>query len=221
MSQKKIKILSSGLVFLFLIATFILSDNKSSYFAPFSKSDSNTQAPQESEQVKSASISAPVTPAQAKEGGVSNDSMSPSEGAEVYRVVKVVDGDTLDVDMNGTATRIRIIGIDTPETVDPRKPVQCFGKEASNRAKEILSGQFITLIADESQGNTDKYSRLLRYITLPDGSDYGLTMISEGYAHEYTYNIPYEKQADYKRAEIDARNSNSGLWSPSTCNGNK
>ena len=55
-------------------------------------------------------------------------------------VTKVVDGDTIHVNLNGHDTTIRIIGIDTPETVDPRKPVQCMGKEASNRAKELLMG---------------------------------------------------------------------------------
>ncbi len=148
-------------------------------------------------------------------------SISSPEGAESNRVVKVVDGDTVDVDIDGSTTRLRIIGIDTPETVDPRKPVQCFGREASNKAKEILTGQFVTLTADGSQGDTDKYGRLLRYIALPDGTDYGLYMISQGYAHEYTYHLPYEKQADYKQAEIDARSNNRGLWSPDTCSGNK
>ena len=133
----------------------------------------------------------------------------------------MVDGDTFDVDINGKIERLRMIGIDTPETVDPRKPVQCFGREASNKAKELLSGQAVYLEADESQGDRDKYGRLLRYAFLPDGTNFNLFMISEGYAHEYTYHLPYKYQAEFKQAEIDARNGNKGLWSPDTCNENK
>ena len=220
MSRKTIKTLSAGFVSLFLIAAFVLSDRGSSYF-PFSeKNDQSIESSQSLEQVESASVSVAVSqaPQDTFEGGPNEETTL--EGAETYRVIKVVDGDTLEVD-DGQNSRIRIIGIDTPETVDPRKPVQCFGKEASNRAKEILSGQFVTLAADESQGNTDKYKRLLRYVNLPDGSDYGLTMISQGYAHEYTYNTPYEKQAEYKQAEVNARENSRGLWSSSTCSGNK
>ncbi|MEK9176337.1 MAG: thermonuclease family protein, partial [Patescibacteria group bacterium] len=117
--------------------------------------------------------------------------------------------------------RLRLIGIDTPETVDPRKPVQCFGREASNKAKELLQGQFIFLESDETQGERDKYKRLLRYVFLPDGRNFNLLMISSGYAHEYTYDEPYKYQAEFKQAEIDARSGNKGLWSPETCSGNK
>lgn len=139
----------------------------------------------------------------------------------IYRVVKVVDGDTVDVDIDGKVERLRLIGIDTPETVDPRKAVQCFGKEASNKAKELLNGQSVSLESDGTQGERDKYKRLLRYVFLPDGTNFNLYMISEGYAHEYTYDKPYKYQADFKQAEIDARNGNRGLWNPDTCNGNK
>ncbi len=138
-----------------------------------------------------------------------------------YRVVKVVDGDTLDVNIDGKIERLRLIGIDTPETFDPRKSVQCFGKEASNKAKELLMNQFVTLEADESQGERDKYKRLLRYVFLPDGTNFNFYMISEGFANEYTYNDPYKYQAEFKQAQMDARSANKGLWDPLTCNGSK
>lgn len=143
------------------------------------------------------------------------------EEAEGYRVVKVVDGDTLDVEIDGKIERLRLIGIDTPETVDPRKEIQCFGIEASNKAKELLSGQFVSLESDESQGERDKYKRLLRYVILPDGTNFNQYMISEGFAHEYTYDEAYNYQAEFKLAEVEARNNSKGLWSPQTCSGNK
>lgn len=140
---------------------------------------------------------------------------------KTYPVVKVVDGDTIDVNIDGKIERLRLIGIDTPETVDPRKSVQCFGIEASNKAKELLLGNPVSLEADVSQGERDKYRRLLRYVFLSDGTNFNKYMISEGFAHEYTYDEPYKYQLEFKQAERDARNNNKGLWSLETCSGNK
>ena len=75
----------------------------------------------------------------------------------LYNVIKVVDGDTITVNLNGANETLRLIGLDTPETVDPRKPVQCFGLAASNKAKELLTGQQVRLEAEPSQGERDKY----------------------------------------------------------------
>ncbi len=133
------------------------------------------------------------------------------------RIIKVIDGDTLQVFVNGQKETIRLIGMDTPETVDPRKPIQCFGKEASDKAKEILTGKTIFLELDSTQGDKDKYNRLLRYVFLEDGTSFNKMMIAEGYAHEYTYAAPYKYQAEYKQAEVEARNNDLGLWSPSAC----
>ena len=137
-----------------------------------------------------------------------------------YRVVKVVDGDTLDVLMNGKPVRLRLIGLDTPETVDPRKPVQCFGKAASDTAKEMLAGKTVRLEYDASQGMSDKYSRTLVYVFLADGTNFNKYMISEGYGHEYTYNLPYKYQREFKAAEKNAREQKKGLWADDACAGN-
>lgn len=131
---------------------------------------------------------------------------------ETYEVVKVVDGDTLSLSMNGKTEVLRLIGMDTPETVDPRKPVQCFAKEASAKAKEMLMGKKVRIEADPSQGELDKYNRLLRYIFLEDGTFYNKLMIEEGYAHEYTYNTPYKYQSEFKEAEAKAREAKRGFW---------
>ncbi len=100
----------------------------------------------------------------------------------LYSVIKVVDGDTVDVSMGGVTERIRLIGINTPETVDPRKPVECFGVEASNKAKALLTGKKVSLESDSTQGELDKYNRLLRYVFLEDGATFNILMIKEGYA---------------------------------------
>lgn len=136
-----------------------------------------------------------------------------------YSVTEVVDGDTVKVNINGKIETLRLIGLDTPETVDPRKPVQCFGKEASNKGKELLTGKKVRLEKDATQGDKDKYGRTLAYIYTESGIFYNKYMIEQGYAHEYTYNTAYKYQSEFKQAQKTAEANKAGLWSPSTCNG--
>ncbi|MBI4084755.1 MAG: thermonuclease family protein [Candidatus Levybacteria bacterium] len=138
---------------------------------------------------------------------------------QIASITKVVDGDTISVLINGKKETIRIIGINTPETVDPRKTVECFGKEASNKAKGyFIVGSNVWLEADPTQGDRDKYQRLLRYVFINNNSeDYGATMIIKGYAYEYTYNTPYRYQILYKQAQKNAENRKLGLWSDTAC----
>jgi micrococcal nuclease len=136
-----------------------------------------------------------------------------------YSVTEVVDGDTVKVNINGTIETLRLIGLDTPETVDPRKPVQCFGKEASNKGKELLTRKKVRLEKDPTQGDKDKYGRTLAYIYTESGIFYNKYMIEQGYAHEYTYNSAYKYQVEFKQAQKTAEANKVGLWSPSTCNG--
>lgn len=141
-----------------------------------------------------------------------------SIGRQIAQVVKVVDGDTIEVELGGVREKIRIIGIDTPETVDPRRGVQCFGKEASNFAKQTLAGKTVYLEADPTQADRDKYQRLLRFVFMNEGSvDFGKLMIQEGFGHEYTYDVPYKYQTQYKQAETEARTNKKGLWADNTC----
>ncbi len=138
-----------------------------------------------------------------------------------YFVQKVVDGDTVDISMNGTTTRLRLIGIDTPETVDPRKPVQCFGPEASAEGHKLLDGQWIRLEFDSVAGTLDKYGRTLAYVFLPDGTFYNGFMIRKGFAHEYDYNSQkYKYRTRFQTAQKAAQSEKIGFWSPTTCDGN-
>jgi len=134
-----------------------------------------------------------------------------------FEVIKVVDGDTVDVKINGKTERLRLIGINTPETVDPRKPVECFGREASAKAKELLLNQKVFLEADDTQDERDKYGRLLRYLYREDGLFYNLEIIKQGYAYEYTYQVPYIYQQQFKAAEDYARENKLGLWAEGAC----
>ncbi|MDO8604289.1 MAG: thermonuclease family protein [bacterium] len=136
-----------------------------------------------------------------------------------YSVVSVIDGDTIKVNVNGVTVTLRLIGMDTPETVDPRKPVQCFGKEASSKAKELLANTKVRLEKDSTQGELDKYGRTLAYAYREDGLFYNKYMIEQGYAHEYTYNTPYRYQVEFKAAQKSAQENAKGLWSSTTCSG--
>ncbi len=138
-----------------------------------------------------------------------------------FAVERIVDGDTLVVLANGQSHTVRLIGIDTPEVVDPRRPVQCFGEEASSRLKSMLSNRTVSLESDPTQENVDQYGRWLRYVYLPDGTNVNLVMVEQGFAHEYTYRIPYVQQQQFKQAQQRAREQEVGLWSPTTCNGGK
>lgn len=126
------------------------------------------------------------------------------------QVSRVVDGDTVKVLINGQEETVRVIGIDTPETVDPRKTVQCFGKEASAKMKSLVEGKNVELQKNPAE-ERDKYDRLLRYIEL-NGQDIGAQMIRDGYAFSYK-SFPHPRLEEYNQLEREAREANRGLWS--------
>lgn len=140
--------------------------------------------------------------------------------SDTLPVVEVFDGDTISVQRNGVIEKVRLIGIDTPETKDPRKPVQCFGQEASRYTHSLLDGRRVSLEIDPSQGERDRYDRLLAYVRRDDGLFINQELVAQGYAHEYTYQgKPYKYQSEFQSAEASARDQGKGLWSPNTCNG--
>ncbi len=149
--------------------------------------------------------------------GISDNQITSNQADEKFATVdRVVDGDTIEINQK---EKVRLIGIDTPESVDPRKPVQCMGKEAASYLKSILvSGTSVRLISDPTQTDRDKYNRLLRYVYIGTSTDMiNLKMVAEGYAREYTYNKPYIFQTEFKAAERKAEQSNLGLWNPNNC----
>lgn len=136
-------------------------------------------------------------------------------------VTKVVDGDTIDALFDdGIEARIRFLGVNTPETVDPRKPVECFGAEASKYVKEILTGARVLLASDPQADERDKYGRLLRNVYLEDGTDVNAMLVRDGYAYAYLdFPLDPERKVDLKQLEDDARISQRGLWDPGVCAG--
>ena len=139
--------------------------------------------------------------------------------SETYKVINVVDGDTIDIDVGGKKQRIRLIGVNTPETVHPEKTVECFCKEATIYTKTRLLGKDVSIEIDESQDRFDKYNRLLAYIFI-GSENFNLELIKHGYAYEYTYNVPYKYQKLFKDAQRYAEKNKEGLWAPDACKNN-
>jgi len=136
-----------------------------------------------------------------------------------YPVTWVTDGDTIKVQMGGERERVRLLGINTPETVDPRRPVQCFGREASARMKALVEGRKVHLATDPAEDRYDRHGRLLAYVWLPDGTFVNLEMVRGGYANEADYGTEYAYRSIFRAAAREAEAAGRGLWAPDTCAG--
>lgn len=126
---------------------------------------------------------------------------------EEVKVERVVDGDTIKLSDGRT---LRYIGIDTPETVDPRREVQCFGKDASEYNNLLVTGKTVYLEKDVSE--TDRYGRLLRYVYLQSGEMVNEMLVREGYAQSSSYPPDIKYQNQFDKLEQQAREKNIGLW---------
>ena len=136
------------------------------------------------------------------------------------RVVRVVDGDTLVAHIDGMddEAKIRLLGVNTPESVDPRRPVECFGKEASAYLKELAEGRRVLLEEDREADERDKYGRLLRHVYLDEGIHVNALLIEEGYGFAYTsFPMNDESKAEFLAFERKAREGARGLWHPDSC----
>ena len=130
----------------------------------------------------------------------------------LYRVVQFSDGDTIQIDMNGKTEKVRLLGVDTPETNDPRKSVQCYGQAASAFTKQLIGTNSVRIASDPLNANRDRYSRLLRYVYLPDGTLVNAEIIKQGYGFAYL-NFPFTKSDEFRKHEIAAKEAGKGLWS--------
>ena len=149
------------------------------------------------------------TPEPTAATGPANTPMPAFERTEA-QVIKVVDGDTIKVEIDGTVYTVRYIGIDTPETVHPSKPVQWMGPEASEANKRLVEGQTVYLEKDVSE--TDRYGRLLRYIFLADGLFVNAELVRLGYAQVSTYPPDVRYQDLFLEMQQEAREAENGLW---------
>lgn len=143
--------------------------------------------------------------------GISDDEakeLAKQAGVTETLVTRVIDGDTILID---GGQKVRYIGVNSPESVDPRRPVECFGKEAAAYNKKLVEGKKVFLKKDVSE--TDKYGRLLRYVNLTDGTFVNLKLVEDGYANVMTIPPDVKYSGMFVAAEKAARAAGKGLWS--------
>ncbi len=133
--------------------------------------------------------------------------------AKLYKVTDIIDGDTFKVKVDGKEITVRMLGINTPEVVDPRKPVECSGPEASAETKSLLKGREVKLALNPNREKTDNYNRLLAFVYRDDGIFINELLIKDGFAREYTVGKPYQYQSEFRDAEKQAKMAGKGLWS--------
>ncbi len=120
--------------------------------------------------------------------------------------IRVIDGDTIVLEEN---EKVRLIGVDTPETVHPQKPAEYYGKEASEFTRQMVEGKQVRLEYDWQK--KDKYGRTLAYVYLEDGTFLNLEIIKQGYGFAYT-KYPFKFLEEFRQTEKEARENKKGLW---------
>lgn len=155
----------------------------------------------EAEEAMNLSRDNPKPPTQQKE-----NPKETKEKVEHRTVIRVVDGDTIVLDGN---EKVRLIGVDTPETKHPRKPIEYFGKEASAFTTKMAEGKKVRIEYDWQR--LDKYGRTLAYVYLEDGTFLNAEIVKQGYGHAYT-RFPFKYLEEFRQYEREARENNRGLW---------
>lgn len=147
-------------------------------------------------------------------GGADTPAAAPAGGADTATVRRVVDGDTLIARVEGADERVRMLGVDAPESVTPERPVECFGPQAAARARDLLPrGARIELATDPSQGVRDRFGRLLAEVSLPGGAlTVNERLVAEGYAEVFRGDGRGRLQPRLRAAERAARDAGLGLW---------
>jgi micrococcal nuclease len=140
---------------------------------------------------------------------------TPRGSIERGQVAYVSDGDTIGVRFGTTVRRVRLLGIDAPETKDPNRPVACFGPQASARAATLLPlGTAVTVVIDPTQDRVDRYGRLLAYVfRRAETRPVNERLLADGTARVYVYrNRPFRRLAAFRLAEREAMSAGRGLW---------
>ena len=133
---------------------------------------------------------------------------------KTFAVINVVDGDTLDIDIpdaDKNYTRIRLWGVDTPETKKPNTPIMYFGPEATEFTTKKTLGKKIRVYLNTQKANRDRYNRLLAYIKLPDGTIFNEELLKNGFAYADS-RFKHQFYNRYKQLQAVAKNQKKGLW---------
>ena len=206
--NKKIKVLLIFFIwFVFLLYVFLNIKNQKGNLLSYKKnSTTNIEKNTKPQLTLTSKIISPL---------ISQVAITPtiisSPKTDFYQVAKVIDGDTIKIEGGEI---VRYIGIDAPETVNPKKPIECYGKEAADKNRELVEGKKVRLEKDISE--RDKYGRLLRYVWL-DQIMVNEYLVKEGYAQATTWPPDVKYQERFLTAEKEARENKKGLWSDDAC----
>jgi micrococcal nuclease len=142
--------------------------------------------------------------------GCSNNSVNSSPNSATVK--HVVDGDTIDIAIGGNTERVRLIGINTPETKHPTKGVECFGPEASAYTQQLLPAGTALRVERDIEAR-DKYGRLLLYVYIAQSNVFvNLDLVQQGYARPMVFEPNTAHKADFAQAATQAELRNVGLW---------
>lgn len=156
--------------------------------------------------------------------GTSTPTPSPSPTntpppAVTYPIGRIVAADLFEVVVEGRPEAVRPIGVKAPNALDPQRPVDCYGAEATQVARALLEGKRVRVEGDPAVGARDADGRVLAYIWLPDGGLYNEVLLRQGFAVEDAVAGLSRFQPLFSEAQVDAKRQGKGLWSPRTCGG--
>jgi micrococcal nuclease len=127
-------------------------------------------------------------------------------------VIRIIDGDTIEVQKNGKTERVRLIGVDTPETSHPQKGLECYGPESTEFTKKFVANKTVRLKPDTISANKDRYDRLLRYVYVDQTNEHlNAELIKTGHSIAYT-TFDFDKMDEFLELEKQAKNQLAGLW---------
>jgi micrococcal nuclease len=146
--------------------------------------------------------------------GLAQDKPSAAAPSPVALVERVVDGDTLVVRLDDQSIKVRLIDVDAPESVDPRRPVQRFARESAAFIRQLVEGKTVRLAYEPAGARIDRYGRTLAYLHRVDDDIFvNRELVAKGYAFAYVQ-YPFQYMEDFRAAERSARERGLGLWGP-------
>lgn len=143
---------------------------------------------------------------------LAGDDMLKIESGKYYEVDRVIDGDTFSVKDGRKHANVRMLGIDTPETKDPRKPEQCYGHQAWEETKKLIEGLRVKIVFNPNRELKDKYRRYLGYVYREDGLFVNESLLINGFARNYEFGKKHSSSTQFASIEKDSMNEKRGLW---------
>ena len=160
-------------------------------------------------------IESPAAPSATVAAAQKSKASEAVEEIPLHPVLRIVDGDTIWVEIEGEEAKIRLLGIDTPELERDLTPVECYAEEAEDRLRELLAGKGVMLLKSKTGDEVDRYGRLLRYV-FADGEDVSARLIREGYAFAFR-RYAHDRRAYYVHLEAEAQAAQVGMWDAQNC----